>query len=391
MTIETNTIFRNGYVFWAALVGAVLTGGFALYQTQTMGSAAFNTTNAGIFWGLPIVIYDTFLLTSTGLIFIASLSLVFGLREFDPIVKRCVWLALAGLIGAVSVLFLELAHPIRALLLAPFNLQVHSPLFWKILLVGLYTILLLGLILRLQVATDVREARGVAIPTLLVALAIALVAGSVYGLMAMRPMWFGGEVPVVFLIESLVGGFAFTVFFSYMAYGFSTRSMPLDLQVLFGGTFARLFAVVIALHLLLHAGRAVTGLWSNAQGLQVWQHTVGQPLFHIGLWGGVVLPLILMGVAGLRQSSVAQMLAALLVMIGLFIARYEFIIGGQLVPLFKGSWVPDLIPYVPSLTEWVLLLVGIFVANVVNAFGEWKLDLEDDTPLAEDRLGQPAE
>jgi hypothetical protein len=142
---------------------------------------------------------------------------------------------------------------------------------------------------------------------------------------------------VVFLIESLVGGFAFTVFFSYMAYGFSTRHMPLDLQALFGGTFGRLFAVVIVLHLLLHAGRAITGLWSNAQGLQAWQHAVDQPLFHLGLWGGIVLPLILTVAASLRQSHFAQVLAAVLVMVGLFIVRYEFIIGGQLVPLFLNG------------------------------------------------------
>jgi len=391
MSTETNTIYRNGYVFWACLVGAIVTSGFVLSQTLTIGSAAFNTTNLGVFWGLPIVVYDTFLLASTGLVFIASLSLVFGFRQFDPIVKRCIWLALAGLVGAVAVLFMELPYPLRALLLSPVNLQFQSPLFWKILLVAVYTILLLALILRLQTVHQVREAKVLAIPTLLVAIGIALVAGSVYGLMSMRPIWFGGDVPVVFLIESLVGGFAFTVFFTYLAYGFSTRDMPLDLQTLFGGDFGRLFAVVIGLHLLLHAGRAITGLWSNADGLQVWPHLVGQPLWHIGFWGGIVLPLLMMASHGLRQSPMAQILASIFVLLGLLIARYEFIIGGQLVPLFKGSWAPDLLAYTPSFTEWVLLLAGIFVANTVYAFGDWQLDLEDDTPLAEEPLEQPAE
>ncbi len=391
MTTESNTIYRNGYLFWAVLAAAILTSGFVLSQTKTIGGAAFNTTNLGVFWGLPIVVYDTFLLASTGLVFIASLSLVFGLREFDPIVKRCIWLALSGLVGAVAVLFMELAYPIRALVLSPMNLQFQSPLFWKILLVATYTILLLGLILRLQTVHEVREAKAVAVPTLLVAIGIALVAGSVYGLMAMRPIWFGGEVPVVFLIESLVGGFAFTVFFTYLAYGFSTRSMPLELQRLFGGNLGRLFAVVIGLHLLLHAGRAITGLWSNADGMQVWQHTVSQPLWHIGFWGGIVLPLAMLASHGIRQSPIAQILASILVLLGLLIARYEFIIGGQLVPLFKGSWAPDLLAYTPTFVEWMLLVAGIFVANAVYAFGDWQLDLEDDTPLAEEPVRQPAE
>jgi molybdopterin-containing oxidoreductase family membrane subunit len=377
MTTQTMGLARPNLVFFGALTGFVLTLGYVLSEIVTVGHTAFNTTSAGVMWGLPIVIYDYFLLTSTGLIFIASLSLVFGLRQFDPIAKRCVWLALAGLVGGVAVLFLELSSPLRALYAVPFNLQTRSPLFWKVLLVGAYAVLLLALILRLQTVRDHREARPVAVLTFVAALGIALVAGSVYGMMAMRPFWFGGEIPVVFLIESLAGGFAFTIFFTYMAHGFSAARMSGSLPQLFAGTFGQLFAVVIGLHLLLHGGRAVTGLWSNAEGLQVWQYLVARPLFHLGFWGGVVLPLVLMASAGLRRQPVMQILAATLMMLGLFVARYEFIIGGQLVPLFKGSWVPPLIPYVPSVTEWALLLVGVFLANLINAFGEWRLDLDD--------------
>jgi molybdopterin-containing oxidoreductase family membrane subunit len=49
--------------------------------------------------------------------------------------------------------------------------------------------------------------------------------------------------------------------------------------------------------------------------------------------------------------------------------------GGQLVPLFKGSWAPDLLSYAPSLTEWALLLMAIFLANAVNAWGENRFQL----------------
>jgi hypothetical protein len=64
-----------------------------------------------------------------------------------------------------------------------------------------------------------------------------------------------------------------------------------------------------------------------------------------------------------------------MVMNALLISRYEYIIGGQLVPLFKGSWAPELLSYVPSPTEWLLLLVAVFLSNAVNAFGEVTLRL----------------
>lgn len=356
---------------------ALIAGGYVLSQLFTVGHAAFNTTNQGLMWGLPIVTYDYFLLTSTGLVMVAALGLVFGVDEFRQIARRCLWLALAGLVGGVSILFLELGSPIRALILTPTSFQTASPLFWKVLLVGIYTIVLL--IALLTGGDRLKRGEGSTITTLLFALAVAisLVAGSVYGMMAMRPFWFGGEIPVAFLIESFLGGLAFAVFFTYLAYGFSQERMPLSLRTLLGGRLCGLLAIVIALHLAFVVGRLITGLWSNANGLQVWQHLVTQPLFHIGLWGCTVLPLLMLAIPALRVQPMIQLLSSLLVMIGLLISRYEFIIGGQLVPLFKGSWAPPLIAYTPSPAEWALLVMGIGVANIVYAGASWWLGAED--------------
>ena len=190
-------------------------------------------------------------------------------------------------------LFLELGHPLRALWAAPLNMQMGSPLFWKIILVGAYAVLLMAV---LWSTVNTRETRRdplmVAVGAL--ALLITLVAGSVYGMMSMRPAWFGGEVPVVFLIESFMGALAFTVFFSHLKNGFNHANMRPETRTLFEGTLAKMFAISIALHFVLHAGRAVTGLWANAEGLQVWAHMTSQPLFHFALWGCVVLPFVLM-------------------------------------------------------------------------------------------------
>lgn len=354
-----------------AAIGLVLALGYTAIQLMTVGHASFNTTNLGIVWGLPIVMYDYFLLTSTGLTLVASLSLVLGLREFDLIAKRCIWLAISGLVGGVAVLFLELGHPFRALYAAPLAMQVASPLFWKILFVAAYTIVLVLLALRLSGVAEVgASTRQLGALAAALAVGVTLIAGSVYGMMAMRPFWFGGETPVAFLIESFIGGIAFTVFFTYLVYGFSHQAMPEELRALLGGPLAKLHAAAIALHLMFVLGRAATGLWSNAEGLQVWQHIAGQPLFYFGLIGGTVVPLLLMASPSTRPQAWAQILASLLVMIGLLISRYEFIIGGQMAPLFKGSWAPDLVQYTPSLTEWALLFVGLFLANVVYALAE---------------------
>lgn len=383
MMTDTETAGRSNrwlLHFGAAVILLVVAGGYALSQLMANGHAAFNTTNYGVFWGLAIVTYDYFLLTSTGLAMVAGFFHLLGIEAFRPIVRRALWLSLAGLIGGVAVLMLELGNPWIALYAVPFGGQTASPLFWKVLLVGTFTVVL-GLTLFGMVGKrDGRQDGGrtmLAGAAALLALAITLTAGLVYGMMGMRPMWFSGEVPVVFLIESLVGAIGFVMVFSHLAVGFNHDRMDGQTRALFNGPLATLFAALIALHLMLHLGRAVTGVWSNVEGLQVWDHMLSGPLFWIGLLGCTALPLILMLMPGTRSNGMMQVLAGLLVMVGLFISRYEFIIGGQMVPLFKGSWQQGLIGYAPSSAEWALVGLGIGLANAVYAFAAWKLGAED--------------
>ncbi len=41
----------------------------------------------------------------------------------------------------------------------------------------------------------------------------------------------------------------------------------------------------------------------------------------------------------------------------------------MLVPLFKGTWVPGLIDYAPSATEFALLAMSAFLAYAIYAYG----------------------
>jgi len=77
----------------------------------------------------------------------------------------------------------------------------------------------------------------------------------------------------------------------------------------------------------------------------------------------------------MRGEAGPQTIASVLVLAAVAIGRYEFVIGGQVVPLFKGAWVPGPIEYSPSFTEWMLALAAISLAAAIYAFGEKALDL----------------
>ncbi|WP_296808096.1 NrfD/PsrC family molybdoenzyme membrane anchor subunit [Thiocapsa sp.] len=359
-----------------ALIGLLIAGGMAVNNLLVEGHAAYNTDNLGLFWGFPIVIYDYFLLTSTGLAMVASMALIFGGEEYRPIIRRALWLALAGLLGGVAVLMMELGHPLRALWAIPFSFAFSSPLYWKVMAVSFYVISLLILQVRMLKADwRMQDLRINAMVTLVLALGVTAIAGVVYGSQSFRPFWASGDIPVAFIFESLLGGLAFVFFFTYLAYAFNPAAVPESVKRLFNDRLANLLALAIFIHLLFVLARMSSGLYGNAEGLQVWQTLATSPLFFAEIIIGLLLPLVLLMYPGTRTSPWAQILASLLVMNALLISRYEYIIGGQLVPLFKGSWAPELLSYAPSPTEWLLLLVAIFLSNAVNAFGEVTLRL----------------
>ena len=76
--MTTATLTKPNTVLIVAAIGLLVTGGLALSGLMVKGHAALNTSSVGMYWGLPIVVYDLFLLTSTGLAMVASLALASG-------------------------------------------------------------------------------------------------------------------------------------------------------------------------------------------------------------------------------------------------------------------------------------------------------------------------
>ena len=355
----------------AGVAGLIVTGGFVIWQLMSQGHAAYNTTSNGLMWGLPIVTYDFFLMSAAGLAIVASLWTVFGVQDFAPIARRATWLALAMLVGGVAALFFELGHPVRSLYAIPFNLQAKAPLFWKAIGVAVFAVCLIMMAVNwlAKPAGDAKPARGVAMLAALAALFVIVTGALLFATLSMRPFWHSGEVPVMTLVEAVLGGLALALLATHLA-GSSDDATRAALS----GTLPRWVAALTCITLLFVLGRLIVGLASNLDGLQVWQKIAGAAAFWIELVF-LLVALWLTASASQRASRSMQMLAAVLLIVALFIGKYEFVIGGQLVPLFKGSWVRGLIQYTPSITEWALLVMSAFLAYAVYAFGAARLRL----------------
>lgn len=374
------------------LVAGAVSGLYVLAMLLTVGHAAFNTSSDGVNWGLPIATYVFFALTSSGLTFIASMPLVFGFRELYPVAKRCIWLAIITLIAGFAVLALELGHPFRMIWTIPTGMQVMSPMFWMGVFYTIDLILLLvKFYLLWQGDWDSKLSHFVATASFVAVILASGMLGLVFGSLVMRPMWFGSFTSIYFMLTAALSGAAAIVVTTYMAYDFDRSRMPTALREMAEGDhLPKVFATLIGIALVMILTRFWTGLWSNLDGLEGFHALVKNPVFHLEVWVGLALPFYLMlSPARLREPRM-QMLAAFLVLGAMFVNRYEFVIGGQMVPMFKGAWTASLAPYFPSLAEWALTVFGFAIALGLYALGEKLFRLSATPPAPAEALGEAA-
>jgi Ni/Fe-hydrogenase subunit HybB-like protein len=355
-------------------VGLVL-GIIAGMALLSGGHATFNTTST-LVWGLPVSSYVFFVLTSTGLTFVASLAMVFGMKDFYPIAKRCVWGALITLIIGFISLGLEIGNPLRMLWAIPTNMAVTSPLWWMGLFYLTYMVLLIGKFLLINKGDwDSSQSRFVGVASFVAVIIAHATLGSVFGMMGMRPFWYGPMVPVYFLITAFLSGLAFIMLFINLDYGVDQANMSEGARKAMSQHVPIIFAIVLGLVIVFTIAKTATGLWTNMVEVNVpTRYMVTSLLFNFELWVGMVLPFFLM-LSARRSEAMTQVIAGGLVIVALFIGRYEYVVGGQLVPLFKGSWEPDLIAYTPSMTEIGIVVLAVSVGILLYAFGDKKLSL----------------
>jgi molybdopterin-containing oxidoreductase family membrane subunit len=350
-----------------------------VYMLVTEGHAAFNTSS-DVAWGLPIAYYLFFLLASSGLSVLASLDLVFGLKLFEPVTKRCIWLAICTLVAGFSVLALEIGHPFRMLWALPLGMQIRSPMWWMGVFYSLDLVLLFVKFYLLHTGDwHSRFSHWVGILSFIVVILASGTLGLVFGMMAMRPAWYSPVMPVYFMISGFLTAIAFAVMFIGLApadEGDTPQVIEVRQVVL-----PRLYLVALLGVIAISAGTYITGLWSNLDGLDIYRRQLFSARVNIELWVGLIIPfLMVVGEKG-RKSKQLLFWAALMTMIGMFFSRLNLLIVGQEVPLFRGHWI-TYAEYWPSFTEWMLVPFGAGLFVVLYAAGEWLLNLGDSPKSA---------
>ena len=125
----------HGPLFWGllALHGLVILAGLgAAYVMEHRGHIVTGMTNQ-IVWGMPHVFAVFLIVAASGALNVASVSSVFNRPEYKPYARLSGLLAIALLVGGLTVLVLDLGRPDR-LIVAMTTYNFKSIFAWNIFL-----------------------------------------------------------------------------------------------------------------------------------------------------------------------------------------------------------------------------------------------------------------
>jgi len=369
----------HGLVFWGLLAlnaVVVLAGLGAAFFMEHNGHIVTGMTNQ-IVWGMPHVFAVFLIIAASGALNVASVSSVFNRPEYKPYARLSALLAIALLVGGLSVLVLDLGRPER-LIVAMTTYNFKSIFAWNIYLyIGFLAIVaayLFAMMDRYASRSTLlgKTVGGVAFVWRLV---LTTGTGSIFGWLVAREAYNAAIMAPLFIAASLLFGLAFTVLVLVILGPQMRQDLLTDEMV---ARFRGLLAIFSLTVLYFTAVQHLTNLYaSEHHGIErflLLEGGIFTTIFWIGqILVGSVLPLAILAAPRFGHSGAAITVASALFLLGGLAQMYVIIIGGQAYPLnlFPGMEVTSafqdgqVASYRASLPEILLGLSGLSIAALV--------------------------
>ncbi|MCI8424158.1 MAG: polysulfide reductase NrfD [Adlercreutzia sp.] len=322
-------VFSALSVVYAVALVVRLSGGPAVLEVSDM-----------VPWSSLIAFFFLLAGAGAGLLTVAALA-VFGLLPSLAGRERRLYIAAAAcFIAAGLTVLVDLGRPERVLNMMLY-MHMMSPFAWDFIFLALSVVLALA-------AAVLRPNRALAAVTAASGAAVALVEGVILAVCAGNEMWQSSLVPLLFLLEGLVAGFALVA----VAAPDSSRRVA--------GVLA---ALLVALALFnaaewIHAYGGATG---GAEAMALLMGGPLAPLYWLQIIGGILVPVVLLVV---RPSAAATRAAGVLALVGVVLGKYAILLAGQALDasgVFHAAW--------PSLLEVGLVAGAVGFAGLLFVAG----------------------
>lgn len=399
------------YIWLSVLAAMTLLAGYSLLASLVT-SMEILEFSIDIPWAAVVGAYTWLVVAGSGLCIINAMGAVFGMRRYEMMAKRIIFLSLTSIMFGLTYIMLHLGHPERALIYNIISPNFRSAIAWMGALYNIYLAIVtveFWLLIRPDLTERAQRTDGLertffnlvtlkklddwrlgallrhpGLPRILGALAFVTgisaltMLGSIFAHSESRTLWYGPYYPIYFLLSAVFCGYALLLAVTIITYWARGDEMPPEVKALIF-EMAQVLALVLVASFVLTAYRLSTGLYDPASQGPVMLLLKGPfwPafwIFEIGLMS--VLPVCLLFRAARKKSLRGVFLASLMVLIGAFVMRYEFVVAGQIYPNIKEA----LPSYLPTFME-VLLIAGIFSAFLMAyTLGEKFLPLKEKWP-----------
>ena len=373
----------NSTRFYAlvALLGVfVLSALAAAFYMEHYGHYVTGMSNQ-IVWGTPHVFAFFLIVAASGALNVASIGTVFGKTIYKPLGRLSGLLAVALLLGGLTVLVLDLGRPDR-LIVAMLNYNFKSIFAWNIFLyVGFIAVVAVYLWLQMERRMN-RFVKTAGMVAFLWRLVLTTGTGSILGFLVAREAYDSAIMAPLFIAMSFSFGLAAYILVLLAACRGSGRDLGSVVMLRMG----RLLGVFVGTVLYLTAIQHLANLYAaeHAGGVERFILLDGG-IYTLLFWAGQVvvggiLPLLLVFRSpskGPQRPHRRMAIASSLVIVGGFAQLYVLLIGGQAYPLnlFPGMEVSSsffdgvVAGYTPSLPEIGLGLGGVALAGLIVMFG----------------------
>ena len=337
-------------------------------------------TTPTVEWGLLIVGYVFFAITTSGLCLASSLGTVFGIERFRPLEKRHAILALLCLTTAFGIIALDLHYPVRMVLGAVLVPSPTSPMWWMGVFYGAYLCVLVVEVWSMftnhptihQAACTTAASLAIAAPATL---------GAVFGVLVSRPFWHGPFTPILMVSSAFLSGTALLgiVFYVVARLRLTGAERAVSLAI---PAIRTLLAIGLVLVSVLITRQLIAGLIDDrpafvdaTRALLVGPLALQFWVVRVGL--GLTVPLLLVALPATRTPA-GTLLAALLAIVGVFVDRFTFVLAGQIGPttvsgVVSAPWGE----YTPTLVEIGIIAGAVAFVALGYTLAERYLDLRE--------------
>ncbi|MBW1896605.1 MAG: polysulfide reductase NrfD [Deltaproteobacteria bacterium] len=243
------------------------------------------------------------------------------------------------------------------------------------MLYHVYFVILLGAFWRIHTG-KISKTLGVLI--FLLAICTSTTLGWLMGMTDARPTLNASFFSVYFPLTGFGSGVAALLLFSMAHTYFSGREVTEDRRVLYNEV-GRLMGIITGMVLVLFLWRTISGgISSTAVEYRAFKHMIGSIPYNIEFWLGLAVPTLLMLVPSIRVTVSGKVTASLLVLVGMFAGRLEFVLSGVVRPLGQmAEGRPEFVSYMPTIYEVFVALFAFSAMLLIYTLGERYLKLGD--------------